>query len=422
MKTLSISFNRGAFVIECGNARLVLANDGSGSTVIDGDAYTNLLDEMRGERIRARYADNLKPMGLHYLAEQLRKNINDLIGKSINWPMVEAREKVYNAFTSAGIGGTARVGAIEGLRYRGIDPTQSNALASAWVGLYHEIERFKRAGVDSIVADSLETPLEWEQLYRNMTPNRWKAYRLASKRVKCEHDRALLLQTIIKSGTTNNLTDEQTCKAYEMLADAINSGEYLNGSLGRMTSYFDTRYYHDPNDYIHTVERGAARYTYELIESLVKFAEEFGIGLRFPFTDKDASKTVRAIIEAAALRMAKGQHFAGAFHDAMNGFECAGLCVVVPETFEDFQDEAKQQNNCVASYYEQAREGKTNICFIRLKNEKQNSLLTCEVSNSGKIVQFLAKNNKKPNMNDENISTFLHAFMDKIAQTFNEID
>lgn len=60
--------------------------------------------------------------------------------------------------------------------------------------------------------------------------------------------------------------------------------------------------------------------------------------------------------------------------------------------------------------------------MAKSKNEKQNSLLTCEVSNSGKIIQFLAKNNKQPNMNDESISTFLRAFMDRIAEAFNEID
>ena len=106
----------------------------------------------------------------------------------------------------------------------------------------------------------------------------------------------------------------------------------------------------------------------------------------------------------------------------MNGFECAGMCEVVPETYEEFADEAKQQHNCVAGYYDAVQNGKTNVCFIRSKNEKQNSLLTCEVSNTGEIVQFLAKNNKKPNMNDESVSTFLRVFMDKKAEPFNQID
>lgn len=44
------------------------------------------------------------------------------------------------------------------------------------------------------------------------------------------------------------------------------------------------------------------------------------------------------------------------------------------------------------------------------------------LADNGEIVQFLAKNDKKPNMNDESVSTFLRAFMDKIAETFNEID
>lgn len=422
MKTLAISFDRGAFVIECGNARITLANDDHGTTIIDADAYADLLDEMRGERIRAKYSPNLEPMGLRYVAEQLRKNVGDLIGKTINWPAVEVREKIYNAFVSAGIGGSALRGALASVRYIGLEPSQFGALASAYVGAYREVERFKRAHVDSIVADNLETPLEWEMLFHDITPNVWRAYKLAAERTKCEHDRALLFWTVVKCTDLRDINNEQICKACEMLADAITNGEYLIGALGYISNCFNIAHYSNPNSYVRNVEKKAVRNAYNMITTMIASAGEYGVSLRFPFSFKDASRTVRAIIEASALRVAKGQRFAGRFHDVMEGFECAGLCVVVPETFEEFADEAKQQNNCVAGYYDDVQNGNTNVCFIRLKNEKQNSLLTCEVSNSGEIIQLLAKNNKNPNMNDENISTFLRAFMDKIAETFNEID
>lgn len=422
MKTLSISFERGAFVLECGNTRVTLANSGEGATIIDADAYANLLDEMRGERIRAKYSPNLEPTGLRHAAEQIRKNVSDLVGRTINWPQIEAREKVYNAFVSAGIEYSALRGAIVSLRYVGQDASQTCALASAYVGAYREIERFKRAHVDDVVADSLETPLEWEMLFHGITPNVWRSYKLAADRTKCEHDRALLFWTVVKCANENGMTNEQVRKACKMMADVISSGEYLIGLLGRISNYFDARVYSKPNTYIRAIERTAARNAYDMMTTLIVNADRCGIGLRFPFTFKDAAKTARLIIETSALRLAKGQRFANGFHDAMNGFECAGLCVVVPETYEEFADEAKQQHNCVAGYYDAVQNGKTNVCFIRSKNEKRNSLLTCEVSNSGEIVQFLAKNNKKPNMNDESISTFLRAFMDKIAETFNEID
>ena len=48
MKTLAISFDRGAFVLKCGNARVTLANNGEGATILDADAYARLLSEMRG--------------------------------------------------------------------------------------------------------------------------------------------------------------------------------------------------------------------------------------------------------------------------------------------------------------------------------------------------------------------------------------
>lgn len=422
MKTLTISFERGAFVLECGNARITLANDGEGATILDSDAYANLLDEMRGERIRAKYSPNLEPMGLRYVAEQIRKNATDLIGKTINWPMIEAREKIYNAFTSAEIECIALRGAIDSLRYIGLDASQTSALASAYVGAYYEVERFKCSHVDDVVADDLGTSLGWEMLFHGITPNVWRSYKLAADRTKCEHDRALLFWTVVKCTDVNGMTNEQTRKAYEMMADAIASGEYLVGLLGRISNYFNIDCYSDPNRYMRSIERTAARNAYDMIATLVVNADRYDVGLRSPFTLKDAARTIKTIIETSALRMAKGQRFASEFHDAMNGFECAGLCVIVPETFEEFADEAKQQHNCVAGYYDRMQGGKTNICFIRRKNEKQNSLLTCEVSNSGEIIQFLAKNNKKPNMSDESISTFLRAFMDKIAETFNEIN
>lgn len=68
--------------------------------------------------------------------------------------------------------------------------------------------------------------------------------------------------------------------------------------------------------------------------------------------------------------------------------------VIIPKEEKEFIKESSQQNNCVYNcYYRNYVKGNCDIVFIRKKEEIDKSYVTCEIRN-GKIVQYLAKNNR----------------------------
>lgn len=62
--------------------------------------------------------------------------------------------------------------------------------------------------------------------------------------------------------------------------------------------------------------------------------------------------------------------------------------VVLPETPLDLIKEGQSQRNCVASYVNSVVDGQTLIVFVRKKDAKDNSYITCEIRN-GRIRQYL---------------------------------
>ena len=63
-------------------------------------------------------------------------------------------------------------------------------------------------------------------------------------------------------------------------------------------------------------------------------------------------------------------------------------------TKEQYHDEATRQCNCVErAYMRQVAEGDTHVVVVRDKEKPTESLITCEVSNDGKIIQYLARLN-----------------------------
>ena len=81
-------------------------------------------------------------------------------------------------------------------------------------------------------------------------------------------------------------------------------------------------------------------------------------------------------------------------------FEDENFTIVIPQTVEDFKNEATQQSNCVYScYLREVVNHKTNIVFIRRKDNIEKSYITCEVSNNGNIKQYLLKHNQRVSAN-----------------------
>jgi len=83
-------------------------------------------------------------------------------------------------------------------------------------------------------------------------------------------------------------------------------------------------------------------------------------------------------------------------------FESENFTVILPRTREAFQDEARQQNNCVYTYYfEDVLNGKTLVVFIRRKDNPEKSYVTCEIQD-GRIIQYRGVNNSSPGEEAEN--------------------
>jgi len=70
-------------------------------------------------------------------------------------------------------------------------------------------------------------------------------------------------------------------------------------------------------------------------------------------------------------------------------------------TKEDFHTEGEAQRNCVERMYmEKVYKGQTHVVTIRRKSDPNKSYITCEVSDDGRIWQYLARCNESPKEQD----------------------
>lgn len=76
-------------------------------------------------------------------------------------------------------------------------------------------------------------------------------------------------------------------------------------------------------------------------------------------------------------------------------FENDKYIVLVPNSIEQYQNEANSQNNCVMSYVNRVAQNKTNVVFIRKKDNIDKSYITCEVDNNYNIKQYLLSCNRR---------------------------
>lgn len=106
--------------------------------------------------------------------------------------------------------------------------------------------------------------------------------------------------------------------------------------------------------------------------------------------------------------------------DAPLFYEDDIFSVVIPTTAKEFQEEADNQHNCVFRlYYSRVHDKLTHIVFIRRKNNLDKSYITCEVSNKGEIVQYLAKYNN--DVEDKDALAFRQNYQNYLFSQFNKV-
>lgn len=75
-------------------------------------------------------------------------------------------------------------------------------------------------------------------------------------------------------------------------------------------------------------------------------------------------------------------------------FETNNYIIIIPTTIGEYKKEAVSQHNCVFNIYmEKVANKRTNVVFVRKKDNINQSYITCEVDNNYNIKQFLTKYN-----------------------------
>lgn len=84
-------------------------------------------------------------------------------------------------------------------------------------------------------------------------------------------------------------------------------------------------------------------------------------------------------------------------------------------TKEDFHTEAEAQQNCVERLYmERVANGMTHVVVIRKKNNPDKSLVTCEISNDMRIIQYCAQYNHIPHAGELAFKYELHCYLSSL--------
>ena len=111
-------------------------------------------------------------------------------------------------------------------------------------------------------------------------------------------------------------------------------------------------------------------------------------------------------------KIMKEEHKNELFVDAYNGsleFTSGKYAIIEPKSTDDIFKEATQMHNCVASYIDRIIERRTQIVFLREKDNIEDSLVTVEVKNKH-ICQAYQKNNTQ-------ISLEQKQFLEKYAKS-----
>lgn len=86
-------------------------------------------------------------------------------------------------------------------------------------------------------------------------------------------------------------------------------------------------------------------------------------------------------------------------------------------TATQFHEEAEAQGNCVERLYmERVAAGSTHVVVIRKKSAPDQSLITCEISNNWRMVQYLARFNRFPDRPEEAFANEIKSYLKSLSQ------
>lgn len=90
-------------------------------------------------------------------------------------------------------------------------------------------------------------------------------------------------------------------------------------------------------------------------------------------------------------------------------------------TAEAFHDEAEQQGNCVERFYmRKVADGETHVVQVRKIDNIEQSVVTCEVSNNGTIIQFLKRFNERLSLDDTDLIMLQKAYNSHLQECWGK--
>ena len=169
-----------------------------------------------------------------------------------------------------------------------------------------------------------------------------------------------------------------------------NKNEYPS----KYTSYVVHYIRHGLTDYYYTIDNEIDMYTmYRKLRSYFHMCDELGIEP----TKDDFYRSyinISRFYRVEKLRINNDKIVKHYANRPQLNFENDEYIVVIPQTTNDFRNEADYQHNCVFSMYlPRVLEGTTNVVFIRRKDDINTPFITCEVDDSGRIIQYLTRYN-----------------------------
>lgn len=217
-----------------------------------------------------------------------------------------------------------------------------------------------------------------------------------------------IAEYVINKNSYNHITEEnkaflEKIKKYEEKMDFAYNHEYLKDFFESATDITWGRNHTDSTTKVH-----------EIMIEYLEMCEELGEEPIFKNFLKCYSIVKRTI--NLKKRSAISEDIAKN-NDKRLAFENDDVIVIVPTTYEEFKTEADYQRNCVCAYYSsKVADNETNVVFIRKKSEPNIPYITCEVTKSGIIRQYLTRFNSTPS------DDFSKVFFDIYKKYLNGIE
>lgn len=107
-------------------------------------------------------------------------------------------------------------------------------------------------------------------------------------------------------------------------------------------------------------------------------------------------------------------------------FENEEFITIIPTTYKEVQEEGEKLHNCLGTieWRNYLSEGTRKVVFIRKKDRPNESYIACDITERGKIQQFLKKCNKEIDRkkDGENIFNFKKSYQEYLLSIWNKED